>query len=649
MYYQALREGLNSKAKMVVYGEPLPVLDTKRDYYVSLFQYTEEEKNTIEERGGSVAGLTGTTTDVLYWDFDDENDLDKARHDTVNFCQRLENAGVPKDAIEVYFSGKKGFNVKVSLTERITNQLFKQLTYTLASSLPTFDSVVNDPNRIVRVPNTKHPKSGLYKVPLEIWEVRELKIDEIQYTARKPRWATKTYKAIDLPTIKVTLPKEEVKVKVEERHVKGLDWTSKPRFLSNCRYALQNGYFGAGQRDESLLILAATYRNLGFDIEHTYRILKGVCSIQAKRNNTDRFSDEELYNNICTQVYGSAWNGGQGSCSEPHGSSMSMFLSQYCASLGDNACTHKESESGFIKITEVSDKLRNFAKNIDKNTILTGIPSLDEKMRMTIGQHVAILGAPSSGKSSLALQILENTSLAGVKSAFFSMDMSDLITGLKLSSRVSNKSSEQVIQIAKEDDQNMDDIDHVLADKYKNVNFCFRNGLNIENIREMIIQEQKKLNNELKLVVVDYASRISGPWSDMTANGAYIASGLRSIANELGVCVLTLVQPPKSAGDAKDELTSMRQIKGSSMFEESIDTLISVFRPGFDSSNDSKDDKYMVMPVLKNRMGNLFTLKFKWDGKTGSISEANYDDQDAIDDLISKNREKKAKPADGWG
>lgn len=635
MYYVGLREGLSGGTKPVAYeGNFLSFnFDNKdKDYYHTLFQYDEFQKEKIVQAGYRTAGLKDTSTDHLYFDFDSKTNLDEAREDTLTVVKRLIELGVDTNSILCTFSGKKGFGVYVKLGYRLNNVRFKSIVHGLASDLKTFDPVVADPNRIIRVVNTRHPESKLFKIPLTVEELDTMYIEDIQKLAQTTR------KLQVLVPCNTKLPET---VKKEER-VKGadipVDWTIKPSFLSNCRFALQNGLFGEGERNSALMILASTYKNLGFDLDHTYRLLKGVCELESRRNGRDRFPDEQLYNNVCTQVYSTTWRGGQYSCKQDG------WLKGFCEKLGVNKCSHDES-GGVVEISNVFNKVVNFAKNIEKNTIKTGITEIDERMRLITGQHTGILGAPSSGKSSLALQMLESTSMSGVHSIFFSMDMSDIITFLKLSGRVSNKSMEQVITTAKASASEVEGINKLLNTRYANVGFCFRGGLTIDNIREIVLNERKK--RDVKLIVIDYATRISGPWSDGNANGIHIANGLRSIANDLGVHVVTLVQPPKSAGDARDELTSMRQIKGSSVFEESFDNILAVYRPGFDST-DSSTDKYLVMPVLKNRMGDLFTLNFRWDGKTGSINSPGFEDETVIKELMHKNRNRKSGGDDGW-
>lgn len=644
MYYRSIRETLNSKSLLVPehsnYNEY--IRDTKKDYYMSLYLYNEEQKQLVENNNNKVSGIRDTVTNILFWDLDSAK-LEQAKRDTINLIDNLIKHGFKKENIDVYFSGSKGFHVQICTGKTyFTPEQLRNITVELAKNLPTFDRVVNDPNRVIRVPNTLHQKTGLYKVLLSHTNLTDFSVPEILEYA-KEKQALKFAQPVDIvPGNVLDLMNKKSKIDITEVDVYEIDFTQN-KLLTNCRWSLQHGNFKEGERNSAFLCLAATYKNMGYKEELTYRMLKGVAELQAARFETDRYPDSELYQNIVKVVYSPNWQNGQYSCRTDH-----TWLSNYCKSLGEHSCDATKKYDTIIELSDALTKFRKYAKNIDQNTIKTGIPELDERTRITTGQHIAILGAPSSGKSSLALQILENTSLAGVNSIFFCMDMSDTTTVEKLYQRTMNKNPDFIYKVIKNDNQNLIDTDKHILDRYKNVKFCFQNGLTIDKIRDIVIEEQKKQMGNLKLVVLDYAGRVMGPYSDMTANSAVVANGLRSIANELGVCVITLVQPPKAAGDARDELYSMRQIKGSSVMEEAIDKLFAVFRPGFNPMNDSKDDKFIVMPLLKNRQGGLFCLNFKWDGLTGSISSLEtVNELEMIEELIKGNRERK-RGEGGW-
>src|SRR5690606_24125240 len=58
----------------------------------------------------------------------------------------------------------------------------------------------------------------------------------------------------------------------------------------------------------------------------------------------------------------------------------------------------KETKNRVIKISDVAGDFKEFAKNIEKNRIFTGIKELDKKLIITTGMPWGLVGSPSSGK-----------------------------------------------------------------------------------------------------------------------------------------------------------------------------------------------------------------------------------------------------------
>jgi replicative DNA helicase len=184
-------------------------------------------------------------------------------------------------------------------------------------------------------------------------------------------------------------------------------------------------------------------------------------------------------------------------------------------------------------------------------------------------------------------------------------------------------------------------IEKTISDNYKNVRFCFRSGMTIEDIRSAIIQQQELSGNQIKLVILDYLETISGPYSDSTASSGFIAQAIKDMANDLAITIIVLLQPQKSAGDPSAELISYRAVKGSSQIEQSLSVIFTLWRPGF-SPVTPEEDKYASIAVVKNRMGSLAKFDFSWDGLTGDLTEL---DEEQKQDLLEITKRKSAEKA----
>ena len=106
---------------------------------------------------------------------------------------------IPEAAVRPYFSGKKGFHLTVDTRvfmapapSLVAPEVLHRLTVSLAQELGVgrpgpIDIALRDRVRLLRLPNTRHEASGLFKVPLRADELAGLSIAEIVGLAREPR------------------------------------------------------------------------------------------------------------------------------------------------------------------------------------------------------------------------------------------------------------------------------------------------------------------------------------------------------------------------------------------------------------------------------------------------------------------------------
>ena len=125
----------------------------------------------------------------------DCKDLEQARQDTLKACDLLiEHLGLSPGCLDIHFSGAKGFHVVVPLGvfgnpdyDHLL-QVWKALARRLAQEgVRHIDQGVYDRARVLRLPNSIHSKTGLYKVPLEYKELRDLGLGHVLEVARQPR------------------------------------------------------------------------------------------------------------------------------------------------------------------------------------------------------------------------------------------------------------------------------------------------------------------------------------------------------------------------------------------------------------------------------------------------------------------------------
>jgi hypothetical protein len=130
----------------------------------------------------------------LLFDIDRASNLDAAMADARILARFLRERYGPNldDGLAVYFSGSKGFHIFAELlfgwAATVTVPLVcKRLALMIAARAGVqIDTSCYDRQRIVRLPNSKHPTTGLYKRFLSFEELFRLDLPRIKELARHP-------------------------------------------------------------------------------------------------------------------------------------------------------------------------------------------------------------------------------------------------------------------------------------------------------------------------------------------------------------------------------------------------------------------------------------------------------------------------------
>lgn len=653
--YRRLTDGLTKVGKLIPANEdPYKYIkDTKKDWYLSVYKYTKDHKKIAEEkidkegfkRERGVQGITDVTTNLLIFDVDSKTDLDKAKKDCIAICERLDSLGIPYDSQNISFSGGKGFSVVVEHDKDLTPDEHKNMAVGIAGDLDTFDTVNYNASRIFRVNHTKHNKTGLFKTPLHFSELKELSIDEIKEVA-KEEYKVTSYKKAKLTTKLEKLKESKEVKKVKKAKALGeeleIDFTKKPYYLSDLKYVLQCGYIPDGHGNEGMMILCATYRHVGMDRTDAYYLLKSVNEKRSDIYGIEKRTKDEIWNQVITPVYSSAWKGG----------TYTVEQSQLLEEISEKF--NIKENSNVVGTKNLQDRFMSFAKNLSKNVIKTGIKDLDDAIIMTPGMMVGLLAAPSAGKTSVATTIVEAQARNDQAPLFLSMDMHDNLLTQRLLQRITGKDFAEKIRKGIEGDKKYDESYDIgkdpeviegflkLDEVFNETDFDFTRGCTIESIEENIRNGKARHGDKFKVVVVDYLEKVRGPYTDATANSGYVASRLSDLATTYDVLVLLLLQPQKSAGDPSEELLSMRKVKGASVIEQDCRVILTMWRPGFNPQDNSRD-KFVSIAVVKNNMGPTVQLDFKWEGLTGQLDSMTQSDRTILADVIQCKQEAKEK------
>ena len=229
-------------------------------------------------------------------DFDSSSDLDAARSDCANAITQLK---LEPGTFKIFFSGSKGFHLYIRqeffhiTPSDHTAKDFERLAVEIAKAhqLPTLDDSIYQANRKFRLPNSRHPKTGLYKVELTLTELA-LPIDQIVQLAKAPK-ATSLDSYVS-PTTKYAKGAVNTGGSVGlSLSAYGLDQPRESNEFGSfkqkpCIAALEATTHKEGARHESALALISEYYHRGEPEGFTTEAIRTFCQTQGIEARFDR-------------------------------------------------------------------------------------------------------------------------------------------------------------------------------------------------------------------------------------------------------------------------------------------------------------------------------------------------------------------------
>ena len=180
-------------AAFQAYSQADPRAECEREGFLSAFTFGPDFGEHLKATG-STAGFIGECWAPWLWlDLDRDRlgvALEDARRVAVAAVERL---GVAEDDSLAFFSGSKGFHIGLPtalwcprpgpLFHRTARRFAERLAEVAAVGI---DASVYDKVRLFRAPNSRHPRTGLYKTRLTFGELMGWSIDAICRRAERP-------------------------------------------------------------------------------------------------------------------------------------------------------------------------------------------------------------------------------------------------------------------------------------------------------------------------------------------------------------------------------------------------------------------------------------------------------------------------------
>lgn len=255
------------------------------------------------------------------------------------------------------------------------------------------------------------------------------------------------------------------------------------------------------------------------------------------------------------------------------------------------------------------------------DTILTGWPSLDDRLTMSPGNLVIVGATPAMGKSVLVRNILAYSAIEqDVPAALLSMEMSKAEiaeamvaqqAGVDLNDLKAARRNGLTIQ-------QLDRIDYarsLVADAPFWIDDT--GGQSIDTVRARVRRLVK--DQGVRVVGIDYLQLVRG---ERSRNGsrenevASVSRSLKALAADLGIVVIALSQINREAVKRPDKRPKMSDLRESGSLEQDANSILLLHREDYYHRDEPDYQPTGVAEVIiaKQRRGETGTVRLRFDG-----------------------------------
>lgn len=346
------------------------------------------------------------------FDFDHEEFIEIAQQDCIKTYDYLINKGVNPQNVRLFFSGRKGFHLEIDYRAYMERPVFdlhliyKELYKILDAKIrperhkSTMDPGIYSRRHLFRYPNTKHPESGLYCIPLKYDELKlsYAKIFDLAGSKREFH-----YTFVDDPAMKRAFAEAQTRYwkSVEDMDKQsGLIKTYTGGYPPCIKKILEDG-ISKGNRNDTFYLLARYLKKFKSE-EEIYKILEDVGYKSYSSND----GIKEVRATIASAL---KRDGSFSSCSG---------FSSWCDKDQCSKGAKKESivhtarvEKAFNSYTypDAVKLLKDAIKRGEYFRVLkTGIDQLDQKTKVLQDSVIVVASLSDVGKSSFAITLAKN-------------------------------------------------------------------------------------------------------------------------------------------------------------------------------------------------------------------------------------------------
>ncbi len=237
----------------------------------------------------------------------------------------------------------------------------------------------------------------------------------------------------------------------------------------------------------------------------------------------------------------------------------------------------------------------------------TGFYEIDDLLSgLQPGQLYIVAARPSMGKTSFALNILENVALREQKPVLlFSLEMaSQQIAQSMLCSHARVDSSLlRSGRVSEEDFQKL----VMAAGAFHEAKIFIDDSADLSALELRTRARRMKARENIELVVVDYLQKMHAKSGNKAPESrqleiSMISSNLKSLAKELNLPVIALAQLNRAAEGREDRKPMLSDLRESGAIEQDADAVMALYREEYYKPDTEKKGVAEVL-LLKNRTG----------------------------------------------
>ncbi len=261
------------------------------------------------------------------------------------------------------------------------------------------------------------------------------------------------------------------------------------------------------------------------------------------------------------------------------------------------------------------DEIVNSIRNRElPEYIKSGVEALDKFMfGWELGDFVVLAGAPSMGKTALALEILKNTINMGYNPGFFSLEMNAkaLMKRMFASDAEIDMSKIRRMDLSEEEMTALEKS----AEKFKEAKFFIdyksrKLGKIANQVRKHVIR------HKTKIVFLDYlqlAELDTKKTTNRQEQVSIMSRALKELAAELDIVVIALSQINRGVNARDNKRPMLSDLRESGSIEQDADMVCFVYRPAYyDIQGEKPSIENAELIIAKGRNTGVGTVDVKY-------------------------------------